>query len=203
MYTSRQRNNTPAGLIYILLMAVSNSWASKCCRTRSPWRCGVTPWLGRVQAGLPSWGSWEIHSRVLNKVTYPDAIICQHTHTPPCHSLTDDTRYEDFQGYIVHINVLLTPYSLVNRYKHSGGISHHRLRARLWRKFSLKTETKYFPETLLSNNYATRLKVAGSIPVEVAGFFNLTSHFQPHYAAGVDSASNRNEYLGGLKAASA
>jgi hypothetical protein len=37
--------------------------------------------------------------------------------------------------------------------------------------------------------------VAGSITDEVFGFFKWPNPFQPHYDPGVDSASNRNEYL--------
>jgi hypothetical protein len=43
-------------------------------------------------------------------------------------------------------------------------------------------------------HYATSRKVAGSIPDEVTGFFQLTLSFQPHYGRGIDSASNRSEY---------
>jgi hypothetical protein len=39
-------------------------------------------------------------------------------------------------------------------------------------------------------HYETSRKVAGSISNNIIGFFI----FQPHYSAGVDSASNRNEY---------
>jgi hypothetical protein len=42
-------------------------------------------------------------------------------------------------------------------------------------------------------HYATSRKVAGTSPDEV-DFFQFTQSFQPHYAPGVDSASNRNEY---------
>jgi hypothetical protein len=41
-------------------------------------------------------------------------------------------------------------------------------------------------------HYATSRKVAGSIPVEVIGFFNWSN--PSNYGPGVDSASNRNEY---------
>jgi hypothetical protein len=53
-------------------------------------------------------------------------------------------------------------------------------------------------------HYATIQNVAGSSPDEV-DFFppQLTQSFQPHYAPGVDSASDRNEvqesFLGGAK----
>ena len=53
---------------------------------------------------------------------------------------------------------------------------------------------------------ATNRKVAGSIPVGVSGFFIDIKSFRSHYDSGVDSASNRNEYLDyfvGLKAAGA
>ena len=53
---------------------------------------------------------------------------------------------------------------------------------------------------------ATNQKVAGSIPAGVSGFFFDIKSFQSHYAPGVDSASNRNEYQEyflGVKAASA
>jgi hypothetical protein len=40
-------------------------------------------------------------------------------------------------------------------------------------------------------HYATNRKVAGSIPDEVIGFFQLTSSFQAHCGPGVDSASYR------------
>jgi len=49
---------------------------------------------------------------------------------------------------------------------------------------------------------ATNRKVAGSIPVVVSGFIIDIKSFRSHYGPGVDSASNRNEYLG-LKAAGA
>jgi hypothetical protein len=45
-------------------------------------------------------------------------------------------------------------------------------------------------------HYTTSRQVIGSIPDEVIGFFQLTKSFQPHYGPGVDSACNRNEYLG-------
>ena len=41
---------------------------------------------------------------------------------------------------------------------------------------------------------ATNLKVAGSIPACVSGFFIDTKSFRLHYGPGIDSASNRNEY---------
>ena len=41
---------------------------------------------------------------------------------------------------------------------------------------------------------ATILKVAGSIPTGVSGFFIDLKSLWPHYGPGVDSASNRNEY---------
>jgi len=41
---------------------------------------------------------------------------------------------------------------------------------------------------------ATILKVAGSIPVGVSGFFIDIKSLWLHYGPGVDSASNRNEY---------
>ena len=41
---------------------------------------------------------------------------------------------------------------------------------------------------------ATNLKVAGSNPASVSGFFIDIKCFRLHYGAGVDSASNRNEY---------
>ena len=41
---------------------------------------------------------------------------------------------------------------------------------------------------------ATNLKVAGSIPAGVSGFFIVIKSFRSHYGLGVDSASNRNEY---------
>jgi hypothetical protein len=43
-------------------------------------------------------------------------------------------------------------------------------------------------------HYDTSRKVAGSIPDEVTEYFHLAKSFQTHYALGVDSASNRNEY---------
>jgi len=46
---------------------------------------------------------------------------------------------------------------------------------------------------LLLRHCATSRKVAGSIPDGVTGIFHWQS-FRPHYAPGVDSASNRNEY---------
>ena len=41
----------------------------------------------------------------------------------------------------------------------------------------------------------TNRKVAGSIPSSVSGFFFEIKSFRSHYGPGVDSASNRNEYL--------
>jgi len=41
---------------------------------------------------------------------------------------------------------------------------------------------------------ATNLKVAGSIPAGVRGFFTDIKSSRSHYGLGVDSASNRNEY---------
>ena len=45
-----------------------------------------------------------------------------------------------------------------------------------------------------SRRCATNLKVAGSIPAVVSGFFIDIKSFRSHYDPGVDSASNRNEY---------
>ena len=42
---------------------------------------------------------------------------------------------------------------------------------------------------------ATNQKVAGSIPAGVSGFCIGIKFFLSHYNPGVDSASNRNEYL--------
>ena len=53
---------------------------------------------------------------------------------------------------------------------------------------------------------ATNLKVAGSIPAGVSGFFIDIKSFRSHYSPGVDSSSNRNEYQEyflGVKAAGA
>ena len=53
---------------------------------------------------------------------------------------------------------------------------------------------------------ATNQKVADSIPAGVNGFFIDIKSFRSHYGPGVDSASNRNEYLEhflGVKAADA
>ena len=53
---------------------------------------------------------------------------------------------------------------------------------------------------------ATNLKVAGSIPASVNGFFIDIKSFRSHYGPGVDSAFNRNEYQElflGVKAAGA
>ena len=53
---------------------------------------------------------------------------------------------------------------------------------------------------------ATNRKVAGSIPASVIRFFIDIKSFRSHYGPGVDSASNRNEYLEhflGVKAAGA
>ena len=50
------------------------------------------------------------------------------------------------------------------------------------------------------------LKVAGSSPASVNGFFIDIKSFRSHYDSGVDSASNRNEYQEhflGIKAAGA
>jgi len=41
---------------------------------------------------------------------------------------------------------------------------------------------------------STVVKVAGSIPAGVSGFFIDIKSFRSHYGPGVDSASNRNEY---------
>ena len=53
----------------------------------------------------------------------------------------------------------------------------------------------------------TNRKVAGSIPAGVSGFFTDKKSFRLHYGPGVDSVSNRNEYLQeyflGVKSASA
>jgi len=48
----------------------------------------------------------------------------------------------------------------------------------------------------------TNRKVAGSIPPGVSGFFIDIKSLRSHNGPGVDSASNRNEYLG-VKAAGA
>ena len=53
---------------------------------------------------------------------------------------------------------------------------------------------------------ATNRKIAGSIPASINGFFIDIKSFRSHYGAGVDSASNRNEYQEhflGVKAAGA
>ena len=53
---------------------------------------------------------------------------------------------------------------------------------------------------------ATNLKVAGSIPAGVSGFFIDIKSFRSHYGPGVDIASNKNEcqeYFLGVKAAGA
>ena len=53
---------------------------------------------------------------------------------------------------------------------------------------------------------AKNLKVAGSIPASVNGYFIDIKFFRLHYGPGVDSASNRNEYQEyflGVKAAGA
>ena len=42
---------------------------------------------------------------------------------------------------------------------------------------------------------ATNRQVAGSIPAGVSGFFIDIKSFRSHYGPGVNSASNRNEYL--------
>jgi hypothetical protein len=41
---------------------------------------------------------------------------------------------------------------------------------------------------------ATNRKVVGSIPDGVIGIFHSHKSFRSHYGAGVDSATNRNEY---------
>ena len=41
---------------------------------------------------------------------------------------------------------------------------------------------------------ATNQKAAGSIPVDVVGFFIDIKSSRSHYGTAVDSASNRNEY---------
>jgi hypothetical protein len=43
-------------------------------------------------------------------------------------------------------------------------------------------------------HYAKSQNVAGSIPVEIIGFFQFTKSSQPKSGTGVDSATNRNEY---------
>jgi len=53
---------------------------------------------------------------------------------------------------------------------------------------------------------AVNRKIAGSIPAGVSGFFIDIKSFRSHYGAGVNSASNRNEYQEyflGVKAAGA
>ena len=53
---------------------------------------------------------------------------------------------------------------------------------------------------------ATNLKVAGSIPASVSGFFIDIKSFRSHYGPAVDSVSDRNEnqeYFLGVKAAGA
>jgi len=53
---------------------------------------------------------------------------------------------------------------------------------------------------------ATNRKIASSIPAGVTGFFIDIQSFRSYYGPGVDSASNRNEYLEhflGVKAAGA
>jgi len=48
------------------------------------------------------------------------------------------------------------------------------------------------------------MKVAGSIPAGVRGYFIDIKSFRSHYGSGVDSASDRNEYqeyFFGVKAA--
>jgi len=53
---------------------------------------------------------------------------------------------------------------------------------------------------------ATNMKVAGSIPDGVSGFFIDVRSFRSHYGHGFDSAANRNEYQEyflGVKAADA
>ena len=45
---------------------------------------------------------------------------------------------------------------------------------------------------------ATNREVAGSIPAGVSGFFIDIKSFRSHYGPGVDSASNRNEYVPGV-----
>jgi len=53
---------------------------------------------------------------------------------------------------------------------------------------------------------ATNLKVAGSIPAGVSGFFIDIKSFRSNYGPGIDLASNRNEYqeyILGVKAAGA
>ena len=50
------------------------------------------------------------------------------------------------------------------------------------------------------------VKVAGSIPGSVSGFFIDIKSFRSHYGPGIDSASDRNEYQEyflGVKAAGA
>ena len=70
------------------------------------------------------------------------------------------------------------------------------------RSFSLRIYTRL----LLGLRCATNRKVASSIPSGVSGFFIDIKSFRLHYGAGVDSASNRNEYqeyFFGIKAAGA
>ena len=42
---------------------------------------------------------------------------------------------------------------------------------------------------------ATNRKVTGSISAGVSGFFIDIKSFRSHYGPGIDSSSNRNEYL--------
>ena len=53
---------------------------------------------------------------------------------------------------------------------------------------------RYYQIAQWLGSCATNRKVAGSIPAGVIGFFSDIKSFRSHYDAGVDSASNRNEY---------
>jgi len=44
------------------------------------------------------------------------------------------------------------------------------------------------------NSSDIEMKVDGSVPAGVSGFFIDIKSFRSHYGPGVDSASNRNEY---------
>ena len=46
----------------------------------------------------------------------------------------------------------------------------------------------------LGDRGSTVVKVAGSIPADVSGFFIDIKFLRSHYGPGVDSASNRIEY---------
>jgi len=61
-----------------------------------------------------------------------------------------------------------------------------------------------YSSVFIGNHGSTVVRVSGSIPDDVSGFFIDIQFFLSHYGPGVDSASNRKlyqEHLLGVKAA--